>query len=428
MLFMSADIVSRGTMKVLWLCNTPLPQLANKIGIHNYNEGWLIGISNQLQKQKDVELTVLCPQNHINSDRQYKINGIRFIAFFKENLNNTKPDLKMERKFKLIIEKIDPDVIHIFGTEYSHTLEMMRVAQNRKTIISIQGLISECAKYYSVGIPWHECIRPYIYQGELTSIYKEKNKFRKRGKSEMQALKLAKYVIGRTKWDHSQIMRINNQLRYFHCNETMRDTFYHNHWNIKEINRYEIFVSQAYYSLKGVHCLIKALPIIKKRYPEVKVIVGGSADFINGRTKSPYGKYLDKLMRKLEVKDHINFIGSQTETNVCNHLLQAHVFVSTSSIENSSNSIAEAMLIGTPVVASDVGGTSSLLKHKKEGYLFRSNSPDMLAHYVCKVFNDDMIADSISFNEQNKAKIMYAQQANALKLMKIYRYLGNKRR
>ena len=45
-----------GKRKVLWLCNTMLPELFRRFDIRYSKEGWLIGISNELRKQSDIEL------------------------------------------------------------------------------------------------------------------------------------------------------------------------------------------------------------------------------------------------------------------------------------------------------------------------------------------------------------------------------------
>ena len=40
--------------KILWVCNTPLSEIQKEVGVKNYKEGWLTGISNQLRKREDI--------------------------------------------------------------------------------------------------------------------------------------------------------------------------------------------------------------------------------------------------------------------------------------------------------------------------------------------------------------------------------------
>lgn len=73
-------------------------------------------------------------------------------------------------------------------------------------------------------------------------------------------------------------------------------------------------------------------------------------------------------------------------------LLKTHVFLLPSAIENSSNSLGEAMLLGMPCVASNSGGTQDILEHKKEGYLYPYTEPAMCAEYISKIFENDELA------------------------------------
>lgn len=43
-------------MKIMWLCNTPLPELCGVLHIENKGtkEGWLVGISNEMEENTDL--------------------------------------------------------------------------------------------------------------------------------------------------------------------------------------------------------------------------------------------------------------------------------------------------------------------------------------------------------------------------------------
>ena len=58
-------------------------------------------------------------------------------------------------------------------------------------------------------------------------------------------------------------------------------------------------------------------------------------------------------------------------------LLQSALYFHPSYVENSPNRVAEAQILGTPVVATNVGGTSSMIEHNKTGLLFPATDPYM---------------------------------------------------
>ena len=101
--------------------------------------------------------------------------------------------------------------------------------------------------------------------------------------------------------------------------------------------------------------------------------------------------------------------------------LSAHVFVSPSSIENSPNSLGEAMLLGVPSVTSDVGGVKNMLEHGKEGYVYPFDEAYMIAYYVSKIFDDDSLATEMSKNAKAHAQITHNREKNLETLLTIYR-------
>lgn len=408
--------------KILWICNTPLPEIQAEFGIRNYNEGWLVGISNQLKKRKDIELYFAFPQEKAERFFYRTIDTIHFIGFSCVRKNLYSIEQANIDTFSILVKKVKPDIIHIFGTELPHCLECVSSVQNKsKIVISIQGLTSEISKKYIRGIPLNDIFRGKFVDGKYKCILEEKYEFYRRGINEKRALQTVTNVIGRTDWDKKCVKLINPQCKYYFCNETLRNTFYEGKWEIGKIQRYSIFVSQAYYPIKGLHILISALPLLKAKYPDVKVYVGGNNNFLED---TPYGEFITRLIHFYNVKENIVFLGYLNDKKVKQRLLLSHVMLMPSLIENSPNSIGEAMMIGTPVVAANVGGISSLLKHNCEGYLYPCLNIQKMVERICNIFMDDNIALRFSENGRKRASKLYNQSRNLNQLLKIYDYIG----
>ena len=109
-----------------------------------------------------------------------------------------------------------------------------------------------------------------------------------------------------------------------------------------------------------------------------------------------------------------------SEEEIIAQYLSANVFVSSSVIENSSNSISEAMILGTPIVASYVGGTPSIVTHGQDGLLYQCDAYYMMAIYISKIFDDDVLAMRLSKNEIETATKRHDCEKNADRLIKIY--------
>ena len=81
------------------------------------------------------------------------------------------------------------------------------------------------------------------------------------------------------------------------------------------------------------------------------------------------------------------------------------------------------MLLGVPSVSSDVGGVKNLMVHEKEGYVYQSPAPYMLAYYVKKLLADPSLAAEMGKNAQKHAKVTHSRRTNTEMLTYIYSIL-----
>lgn len=416
-------------MKVLWLGGIILPKIAEKEKLEmTHANGWLIKLSEMLGMKDDIELVYVFDSNKsINGSNEfYKYYGIKCD---KTSYKRFGEDYISEAMKILNIEK--PDVVHIWGSEGSHTLGMVEACEKfgilDSTIISIQGLVSKYAKHYCSNLPnkvIHGVTIKDIIQGNSI---KKKKVFEERGKLEEEAIKKVKHVIGRTEWDKASTWDINPFVNYHFNNETLREEFYNDSWDYEECEKYSIFCSQAYNPIKGIHMMINALPRIKEEYPEVKLYIGGK-DYtkIPKWKRNSYERYILKLIKKYKLDNNVIFTGYLNAVEMKNRYLKSNVFVSPSAIENSPNSVGEAMILGVPVVSSRVGGVHNILNHGEEGYTYPFNEDYMLSYYVCEIFGNPTNAKRISKKAQIHAKFTHNSMKNLNELLEIYKNISIK--
>lgn len=412
-------------MKILWLINIPLPEASLLLGEKPLPfGGWLINASKRLSAQKDIELSIAFPSIKPTKLKKLKGEWINYFPFDSVKAN----DLKNNKSLEKILEEVNPDIVHIYGTEMRHTLAMVNICKNRgvKSIISIQGLVSVYAKHMYANLPFY-VIYGFSLRNILRrdSIYGQKKFFELKGKDEIEALQNVNHIIGRTTWDKACSQQINPKAKYHFCNETLREEFYNHQWNINECEKYSIFLSQGQYSIKGLHYVLEAMPIILKNFPEAKVYISGkditkSNSFKDRLLITYYGKYIRKTIKRLDLKDSVIFTGPLDEKTMCQRYLKSNVFVCPSSIENSPNSLGEAMILGVPCIASDVGGVSDMLKHQEEGFVYQTDATYMLAYYICEIFKNKEVALKFSKNAREHALKTHNSNENTRNLLDIY--------
>ena len=417
-------------IRVLWLCNAIIPQVSEKLNVNaGTGGGWLNQLSDVFDNREDIELCVVAP--FLQGDELVHTtfgNKSEFYGFQKKIREPWKYDDSVEEVFARILAEFKPDLVNIFGTEFPHTLSMVRAFNNPdKTIIHVQGIISAIAKHYTAFLS-EKVVKRYSFRDFIKrdNIEKQKHKFELRGKYEIEAIKKVGHVFHRTEWDEAVIKEINPTVCLHYAQEIMREAFYSGTWKYEECEKYSIFISQGNYPLKGLHIMLEALRTVRELYSGVKLYIAGDDILTVGSFKekireSYYSKYIRRLIIDWNLTENVEFTGPLSEEKMKQRYLKSNVFVSASSIENSSNSVAEAMLLGVPIVSSFVGGCTSLVEHGVNGLLYQADAPYMLAYYICEIFEDKDIASDISRKEVEKASVLYEKETIADNILQAYK-------
>jgi len=99
-----------------------------------------------------------------------------------------------------------------------------------------------------------------------------------------------------------------------------------------------------------------------------------------------------KIIKKKFKKEinfiNIEFLGKLTADDLVKQLCNSNFYVHPSYIENSPNSICEAMALGMPIIASNVGGVSTMIEDEVEGILVQEGEPTRLAGAIVSLTND----------------------------------------
>lgn len=422
-------------MKILWLVNVVMPEAGMALNVPgSVFGGWLTGALNGIRDMVE-QITIVAPSSKITDIKSCDIDNVKYIL-----IPNSEKDWYQQFFRKLI--DVNHDLFHIFGTEYGHAEALLSVADPNKTVVSIQGLMAYCTYHYLDGIPEYytkdtldrRILRRLKLAGK--SIGYQYKEFASNVVPERRALLSARYVIGRTNWDHACIKQINPKLAYYSVNETLRDSFYdEKHWKYQECEKHTIFMSQAGYSIKGLHFLLEALPYVRQVFPDVKVYIAGVGSKFEkhsgirslfDKRYGGYRGYLQWLVDKNQLHAMIEFTGQLSEKEMVCRYLKANVYVLSSTIENSPNSLGEAMMLGVPCVAAYVGGVPDMLIHEQEGILYQPTAPYMLADAVIRIFKDVDLAEKFSTNASLHAKKIYDRKLNGSALINVYNRILNK--
>ncbi|MBR1930216.1 MAG: glycosyltransferase family 4 protein [Lachnospiraceae bacterium] len=441
-------------MNVLWLCNFMLPMVAERLGLEATNkEGWISGLASVLlerQKGNAIRLAVAFPveQERDGYREELKLGEqgtVECFGFYEDTAHPERYDVGLEARLQKILEAAKPDVIHCFGTEYPHTLALCRAySRKERILIGIQGLCAVYADAYFANLP-DRVIRSATLRDSLRkdTLQMQQEKFVQRGRMEIEAVRLAGNVTGRTHWDRHYTQEWNPQAEYYEMNETLRKDFYDEAWKEENCVPHSIFLSQGDYPIKGLHYMLLALPDILKRYPDTKVYVAGNSVVKTGTLKdrikvSAYGKYLQELLQRYALWDKVCFLGKLKSDEMKKQYLRSHLFVCCSTIENSPNSLGEAMLLGMPCVSALVGGISTIFQDGEDGIGYEgydagrpgeADSAEIaqrLSEAVLKMWDDELARKQYCEHARGHAKRTHDREANYRKLLEIYTSIAEK--
>ncbi len=412
-------------MKVLWIVNMVFPEVAKKLNLQTSTSGgWLLDLAKGVSESSDVELGVM---TYYSGKEFVDIvhNNVRYFLLPGGSKRLLYKNKKTALDCKKIVSLFNPDIIHIHGTEYAPGYEMLKVHPEIPTVLTIQGVIKRIAEEYYGGFTFWQIIKMSrfkdIIRGKIPLTYKML--YTKNAKREVEVLKKVKYVTGRTDWDKSTMLAINPNLKYFRCNYNLRDAFYNSEkWSSEKMTPHTIITNAGHSSLKGLHIVIKALALVKNKYPDVKLFIPGGGKAENGRLVIPssYTRYLLKMIKNLQLDENVEFVGNIGPDKVAEYLRNSNICVVSSAIEGASATLCEAMMVGTPSISSYRGGMTDLLTDKVNGFTYDFPEYPQLALRIMELFENNELAQTFSKRTIELANIRHDRERNPQEMVEVY--------
>lgn len=411
-------------MNILWITNIALPDACKKLDLPTpVYGGWMHNLSKDLAASGQIHLAIATVYN---CEKLIKVEHGNISHYLIPS--KSKPsDYKQE--WQEIIDELQPQLVHIHGTEYSYGMSLMNSFPNLKYFVSIQGMPSAIYRYFFSSINYKDILFNITFRDLIrhNTLLQWQSDFFKQGLIEREYIRKVSGVIGRTDWDYAHVKAIAPQTQYYFCNESLRDEFYDSStkWSLANCRRHSIFLSQAAYPIKGLHQVIKAIALLKKIYPNLLVQIAGhnitNTTTWKDRLKlTGYGKYIKKIIKQYQLENNIVFLGALSAAEMKKYYLSSHIFICPSSIENSPNSLGEAQILGTPCIASYVGGIPNMVTHNHDGLLYRFEEVEMLAQLIQQIFENDTLADTLSKKGIDTASVRHDRLKNLKALLDIY--------
>lgn len=423
-------------MKILWFTNTPF-LCEGKTGGARGSGGWVSALRDAMKECPDtsLEIAFLSPEN--GSEEPVVSEGVRYYPI-RPFRSRSYAAFRLKRRFMSserygravcmrmseIVSDSMPDVIHIHGTEKPFVKAPAEVFCGIPVVCSIQGLVSVCAEKFFSGISESDVRR---YSGILSwlmkrSIIAEHKRFVRHALAERRFLGNAAYVIGRTSWDRRITGLLNPAREYFHVDEIMRRPFCTSVWEKSCFSvPFRIVSVMSYGPYKGFETLLRAAALLKEhgRFDFEWTVVGyGASD--------DYVRISERATGISSSGVNVVFAGKMEADCLASLMCSSDLFCHTSHVDNSPNSVCEAMILGMPVIASSSGGTGSLLDDGREGVLVQDGDHFALAGAICEMQSDFSAAAAMGAAARERALHRNNPEKVCADLLSVYRRVAGK--
>ena len=152
---------------------------------------------------------------------------------------------------------------------------------------------------------------------------------------------------------------------------------------------------------KSVQHLIRVLPQLRKKIPDIRLVIAGKGDYENA---------LKELAEKLQVSQLVEFNGFVSEEEKWKILRQSWVSAYPSLIEGWGIVNIEANLMKTPVVCANVAGLRDSVKNGYSGLLYEYGNLNNLCSTLCEIMENNEKMNEFSENAYNWSKNFVCEQ------------------
>ncbi|MBZ5552569.1 MAG: glycosyltransferase family 4 protein [Acidobacteriia bacterium] len=166
---------------------------------------------------------------------------------------------------------------------------------------------------------------------------------------------------------------------------------------------------------KGHHLFIEAAALVLQRIPQAHFVLVGNVHFKGG---ADYFDRVQRLVVKKGLMKTIHFLGFRPD--LPDVLASLDVVVQPSLTEAGPLAPLEAMAMGRPVVATDVGGNSEEVIDGQTGIVVAAGSAEAIADAVTRLVSDPALAHQMGKAGRDRALGLYTEGVFAQEVQQLY--------
>ncbi len=180
---------------------------------------------------------------------------------------------------------------------------------------------------------------------------------------------------------------------------------------------------------KGHDTAIRALAGIHDAHPDLRLQIVGAVKFAGPATRFDNQAYLDSLralIDELGLGAAVEFVGERSDIP---EIMASATAVLVPSVEEPfGRTVAEAMAVGTPVVATTIGGPAEVVEDGVTGLLADPHDPAAWSRAIARIVADPASAREMAARAGEVARRRFAPQRHAAAMMDAFESAAGARR
>lgn len=362
----------------LFHCIIKLLHLPERVGYISDHALWVRNMILDLEKRENIELHVAGP--HIRLKKQieeFKSQGVTY-HFFRSEFSSFARLVRNYKLWKLlqrsgyytnkILNRVNPDLVILSGAENPVTSVSILYAQKYPRLCLCQTVYNDPDMHrFSAGDPLKIAVEHEILSNvKCIGVYCKKH-----------------YTLVKRQVDGNQFI-----FKYNYPPQGGEG------YKLIEMTKKYDFVNFAanHGKGKGSDDTIRALAIVKRRYPEVTLnIVGGCTKIVR--------EELLELTKSLGLERNVVFTPFFEDRNdMLQHIQQSRFAVLPSKVDNTSGTMTQAMWLGIPIIVYKTSGTQAFNMERECALIAEMDDVDGLAKHMLTLLDNPEKAESLKLN------------------------------
>lgn len=388
-------------MKIIQIGNFPLYQEYVKGGI----ESSVFGLAREYTNEGHEVIVFDTPRTSVDQDQKeiiHREDREDFVVYrFSAKTSNNKDIMaRIPDILKMVLAE-EPDICHLHTTGY-YSMRMYSVLRRKRipVVVSAHGLIN--MESYS-EIRRSDFLRTFML-------------YIMRSVAEFLFITKLRYLIVDTPYVKNAIQRYARQLKIWHkpqcvvIPQGVARPFYEIE---ADPQPYTMLAVGAIIKRKGYMQLVDVVALLKKMFPEIKLTIVGTVKEI------PYYKELKDKIHAKKLDANINIVIDAPFDDLLELYRTSQLFLLGSMEESQGIVLCEAMAVGLPIVATDVGGVRNVVTDGVNGYLSNYGDIHSMVNHILSLLQLEDVRQAMSHKNKEDAE-QYRWKSIADKVMEEY--------